>query len=108
MNIVSKRALGKVISFESVNQKIDVSITDSNNGPAIILDDGSIVQFTSFIQYYEVITDSEIYNIDDQTFDIENFQEKYLIDSDDVNRIDIIEVEKYMVNDKDLFRFIAG
>jgi hypothetical protein len=108
MNIVSKRALGKPISFKSVNEKINVSITDSNNGPIIILDDGSTVQFTDLLQYYDVITDSGIYNIDDQTFDIENFQEKYLVDSDDVNRIDIIEVEKYEVDDKDLFRFIAG
>jgi hypothetical protein len=54
------------------------------------------------------MTDNEIYNIDEQSFDIEKFQEKYLVDSDDVNRIDIDEVEKYIVDDKDLYRFIAS
>jgi hypothetical protein len=108
MNIKSKRALGKLISFKSANEKIDVSITDSNNGPIIILEDNSTVQFTDILQYYDVMTDNEIYNIDEQSFDIEKFQEKYLIDSDDVNRIDIDEVEKYIVDDKDLYRFIAS
>lgn len=108
MNIVSKLALGKLISFKSTNEKIDVSITEANNGPILILEDNSTVQFTNLIQYYNVMTDNEIYNIDNQTFDIEKFQEKYLIDSDDVNRIDIDEVEKYIVDDKDLYRFIAS
>ena len=108
MDIVSKRALGKPISFKSVNEKINVSITDANNGPILILGDNSTLQFTNLIQYYDVMTDSEIYNIDNQTFDIEKFQEKYFVDSDDVNRIDIDEVEKYSVNNKDLYRFIAS
>ena len=108
MNIVSKLALGKLISFKSANEKIDVSITEANNGPILILEDNSTIQFTNLIQYYDVMTDSEIYNIDNQTFDIEKFQEKYFVDSDDVNRIDIYEVEKYSVNNKDLYRFIAS
>ena len=108
MNIVSKLALGKLISFKSANEKIDVSITDDNNGPILILGDNSTIQFTNLIQYYDVMTDPEIYNIDNQTFDIEKFQEKYLIDSDDADRIDIDEVEKYIVDDKDLYRFIAS
>lgn len=108
MNIVSKLALGKLISFKSANEKINVSITDENNGPIINLEDNSTVQFTDILQYYDVMTDSEIYNIDNQTFDIEKFQEKYFVDSDDVNLININEVEKYTVNDKDVYRFMAS
>lgn len=108
MNIVSKRAQGKPISFTSANEKIDVSIDESNNGPAIALADGSLIQFTDLLQYYNVITDSGIYNIDNQTFNIEGFQAKYFKDSDDVDKFNIIEVEKYLVNDKETYRFIQG
>lgn len=108
MNILAKKAEGTLLSFKSANDKITVSITESNNGPVFLLSDGSRIQFTDMLQYYNIITDSEIYNIDDQTFDIDNFQSKYFIDSDDVDRYDISEVEAYKVNDKDAYRYIIA
>ena len=106
MIILSKKAQGEQLNFKSVNDKIIVNITEANNGPLFTLEDKSKIQFTNLIQYYKVITDSEIYNINNQTFDIDKFRYKYLKDTDDVNRYDMSGVEEYTVNDKQAFRYI--
>ena len=108
MNILSKKAQGSLLSFTSANDKINVDITESTNGPIFILSDGSMVQFTDILQYYNVITDSNLYNIDSQTFDIDVFKTNYFVDSDDVDRYDISEVEEYKINDKSAYRYIVS
>ena len=106
MIILSKKAQGPFISFTSSNDKIRVNITEATNGPLFKLSDGSQLQFTDMLQYYNVITDKTIFNVDDQSFDIDNFKTKYFVDSDDVDLYDIMEVEQYSVNDKNAYRYI--
>ncbi len=108
INILSKKARGTLLEFTSANEKIEVNITESTNGPVFLLSDGSHLQFTDILQYYNVITDSEVYNIDTQTFDIDLFKSKYFVDSDDVDRYDISEVEEYKVIDKPAYRYILA
>ena len=108
MQILSKRVEGPLLSFKTSNEKINVNITESTNGPMFLLSDGSRVQFTDLLQYYNIITDKDIFNVNNQTFDIDKFHEKYFIISDDVDRYDISEVEEYKVNEKTAYRYIVA
>ena len=107
MIILSKKAEGPSITFTSSNDKIHVDINESTNGPLFVLADGTQVQFTNMLQYYKIITDNEIFDVVDQSFDIEKFKEKYFVDSDDVDLYDILEVEEYNVDDKLAYRYIT-
>lgn len=108
MNILSKKALGPVISFKSANDKISVDINDSTNGPLFTLIDGSKIQFTDMLQYYNIITDGNIYDIDSQDFNIDEFKSRYFVDSDDVDLHNISEVELYRIEEKIAYRYIAS
>lgn len=108
MNILSKKVQGKLLQFKSANDKITVIIDESNNGPVFILDDGSQIQFTNMIQYYNIIIDPDIFNVDRQTFNMTAFKDKYFVTSDDVDRFDISEVEQFTINNKDAYRYILA
>lgn len=108
MNILSKKVSGEKLSFTTANEKITVDITDENNGPKFHLEDGSDIRFTDMFQYYKVITDNSIYNVNTQDFNIEEFQSKYFKDSDEVDKYNIDEVEEYIINDHQAFRFITN
>lgn len=108
MLILSKKAEGPQMTFISSNDKIHVNITASSNGPMFVLSDGTQVQFTDMMQYYKIITDNDIFDVYDQTFDLAKFKEKYFVDSDDVSMYNILEVEEYKVDDKTAYRYITA
>lgn len=105
MDIISKKVEGNLISFTSINEKIKVNITQDSNGPVFMLSDGSVIRFYDMSQYYNIMTNEDLYDVNTQSLNLDNLQE-YFIDSDEVNRYNIDEVEKYRVDSKELYRFI--
>ena len=108
--IEMKSKAEKELSFTSANDKIKINITN-NDGPELILEDGSNLIFNSIIGYYKTISNADIYNTEDNSINMNNFKENYFKDSDDVVNVkyrnrNITSVETYEFDSAKIIRLI--
>lgn len=85
MNIVEmKSKVDSDLNFTSANDKIKVQVS-SNYGPELILEDGSSMIFNTVVGYYKVISNSDIYDMTNNSINIDYLKSSsYFKDSDDV------------------------
>lgn len=109
----------KPINITSVNEIIDITVTDANN-TVIELENGNIILFANSYMYYSFIVDPElVLSLDEKTNEIDiNYdilKMDYWQDSDDVNydvspldpNKKIIEAEKYLYCNDNLYIMIT-
>ena len=106
-NICSTAIKAKAIEFKSVNDIIDVKITD-DDGPELILEDDSIVVFTNHATYFDLLIKG---GIKDNMINISVLDLLFKHEHDDAPEVyydnkQIIEVTKYTCNNNDnIYRF---
>ena len=100
------------IAFKTANEIFDVRINEYN-GPELYLSDGSKIIFSSYSQYYKIISnrnDEKIYDVTTKSFNLKKMNDLYLSMSDDCVDVvyendNVYRVDLYYIMDAPIYRF---